>query len=171
MLPGHVTYLSPPPSGSGCFRPDIEIFMVHAPVMAIRVSDSCRLFKVCLSTDHACCFHTDERGRSPPSLETTCKWIIRMPLIYSQSQSVAVDVGSVFSYCVKCTVVAQVFNLIIMSKHKENISLLLLWLTLYPLFQCSLSQSVHPISLSLTHTHTHTHIFYQCKWTKMRQEI
>lgn len=28
-------------------------------------------------------------GRSPRALETTCKWIVRMPLIWSQSQSAA----------------------------------------------------------------------------------
>lgn len=106
MRPGVFTYLAPPPSGSGCFRPDIEIFMFLTPVVSVRASESCRLSKVCLSTDHACCC-PPLRGRSPRSLETAWEWIMRTPLIYPPSQSAAVHLESAFNDRVKCTIVAE----------------------------------------------------------------
>lgn len=62
--PGLITYLSPPPSGCGCSRPDTEIFMFHTrrwcPSTSPTPASSPRSAR--LSKDHACCFHTVERG-------------------------------------------------------------------------------------------------------------
>lgn len=76
-------------------------------------------------------------GRSPPSLETACKWIMWMPLIYSQSQSAAAHLQC--NDCVKCT---GVFSLISVWANREIISLFFFFLNLNALFKWTLVQSV-----------------------------
>lgn len=85
--------------------------------MPIHVPDSCLLSKVCPLVHGPCVLFPHRReGRSPPSLETACKWIMRMPLIYRQSQSAAAHLESAFSDGVKLknTPVAEVFGFKIM---------------------------------------------------------
>lgn len=69
-------YLSSTRSWSACVRPNTDIPMPQTPPMPIHVSESGRFSKVCPSTDHACCFHTAERGgaRGPWRRSTSGSW-------------------------------------------------------------------------------------------------
>lgn len=74
------TYLlSPPPSASGCFRPDIEMFMFYTPVLSIPMSlyPAVSPRSACLSVHGPCvCFHTAERGgaRGPWRRRASGSW-------------------------------------------------------------------------------------------------
>lgn len=82
MHPGFCTYLPPPESG--CFRFDTEIFIFQTA--AKRARDSSSPSKVCLFTDHACCFLTAGRGgarlswRRRPSGSRDCHFLFSEPI-------------------------------------------------------------------------------------------
>lgn len=81
-------------------------------------------------------------GRSPRSLETACKWIMRMPLIYSQSQSAAVHLAS--EMCLVFVIKWANRDFFFLNPHT--------------LFKCSLVQSLYASHL------LHTQMpFHQCE--------